>query len=94
MRAFFDEVASVAGAAGFAPEPRTVDATLATLTAAGSLLTSSMYRDLMAGERVESDHILGDLRTRARRASLPTPLVDAAFIQLDVYQRRRDAVRA
>jgi len=94
VRAFFDEVAGVAGAAGFAPERRTVDATLATLTAAGSPLTSSMYRDLMAGERVESDHILGDLRTRARRASLPTPLVDAAFIQLDVYQRRRDAVRA
>jgi 2-dehydropantoate 2-reductase len=52
-----------------------------------------MYRDLMAGERVESDHILGDLRTRARRASLPTPLVDAAFIQLDVYRRGRDAAR-
>jgi 2-dehydropantoate 2-reductase len=91
VRAFFDEVAGVAGAAGFTPDPRTVAGTLAALTAAGSPLTSSMYRDLMAGERVEADHILGDLRTRARQAGLPTPLVDAAFIQLYLYQRRRDA---
>ncbi len=91
VRAFFDEVAAVAAAAGCAPSPNSVDAMLGHLTAPGSSLTSSMYRDLVAGERVESDQILGDLRARARRAGLPTPLVDAAFIQLDAYQRRRAA---
>jgi 2-dehydropantoate 2-reductase len=50
-----------------------------------------MYRDLVAGERVEADQILGDLRARARRAGLATPLVSAAFVQLDAYQRRRAA---
>ena len=50
-----------------------------------------MYRDLMAGDRVEADQILGDLRARARRAGVATPLVSAAFIQLDVYQRRKNA---
>ena len=50
-----------------------------------------MYRDLVAGERVEADQILGDLRARARCAGVATPLVSAACIQLDVYQRRRAA---
>ena len=61
------------------------------LTAAGSPLTSSMYRDLVAGERVEADQILGDLRARALRAGVATPLVSAAFVQLDVHQRRLHA---
>ena len=91
VRAFFDEAASVAAAAGRAPAPKAVDAMLGHLMAPGSSLTSSMYRDLVDGERVEADQILGDLRARARRAGLSTPLVDAAFIQLDAYQRRRAA---
>jgi 2-dehydropantoate 2-reductase len=90
VRAFFDEAVAVATAAGFAPSPRAIDFTLGVLTAPGSPLTSSMYRDLVGGERVEADQILGDLRARARRANVATPLVSAAFIQLDAYQRRRD----
>ena len=91
VRAFFDEAAAVAAAAGCAPGPKSVDAMLGHLTAAGSSLTSSMYRDLVDGQRVEADQILGDLRARARRANLATPLVDAAFVQLDAHQRRRVA---
>ena len=91
VRAFFAEAVAVAAAAGFAPSPQAGDFTLGVLTAAGSPLTSSMYRDLMAGERVEVDQILGDLRARARRANVPTPLISAAFIQLDIHQRRRAA---
>ena len=91
VRAFFAEAVAVATAAGFAPSPQAIDFTLGVLTAAGSPLTSSMYRDLMAGERVEADQILGDLRARARRANVVTPLVSAAFIQLDIHQSRRAA---
>ena len=61
------------------------------LTAANSPLTSSMYRDLVAGERIEAGQILGDLRARARLADVATPLVSAACVQLDIYQRRRIA---
>lgn len=89
VRAFLDEAASVAAAAGFAPSSQAFDFTLGVLTAAGSPLTSSMYRDLMAGDRVEVDQVLGDLRTRARRANLATPLVSAAFIQLSAYMAKR-----
>ena len=91
VRDFFAEAVAVASAAGHAPRPQVIDGTLALLTAAGSPLTSSMYRDLTAGDRVEVDQVLGDLRARARRANVATPLISAAFIQLDVYQRRRDA---
>ena len=91
VRAFLAEAASVATAAGFAPSPQALEFTLGVLTAPGSPMTSSMYRDLMAGDRVEADQILGDLRARARRANVATPLITAAFVQLDAYQRRRDA---
>ena len=89
VRAFLAEATAVAAAAGCAPRPQVVDYTLGVLTAAGSGLTSSMYRDLMAGERVEADQILGDLLARARRAGVPVPLVSAAYLQLDLHQRRR-----
>ena len=91
VRGFLAEAVAVATAVGFAPSQLAVDFTLGLLTTPGSPLTSSMYRDLMAGDRVEVDQILGDLRARARRANLATPLVSAAFIQLSAYQRRRDA---
>jgi 2-dehydropantoate 2-reductase len=91
VRAFFAEAVAVATAAGFAPSPQAAAFMLGHLTAEGSALTSSMYRDLVGGERVEADQILGDLRARARQAGVATPLVSAAFIQLDNYQRRRDA---
>ena len=91
VRAFLAEAAAVASAAGFAPSAAALDFITGVLTAPGSPMTSSMYRDLLAGAPVEADQILGDLRERARRAGIATPLVSAATIQLDVYQRRRAA---
>ena len=91
VRAFLAEATAVATAAGFAPSAPALEFILGVLTAPGSPMTSSMYRDLVAGDRVEADQILGDLRARARLAGVATPLVSAAFIQLDVYQRRRAA---
>jgi len=90
-RAFLAEAAAVATAAGFAPSTAALDFIAGVLTAPGSPMTSSMYRDLIGGGRVEADQILGDLRARARAAGVAVPLVSAAFIQLDIYQRRRGA---
>ncbi|MCK9688483.1 2-dehydropantoate 2-reductase [Scleromatobacter humisilvae] len=94
VRAFLAEAAAVATAAGFAPSQPALDFILGVVAAPGSPMTSSMYRDLVGGERVEADQILGDLRARARRAGIETPLVSAAFIQLDVHQRRRATAQA
>ena len=91
VRAVLAETVAVATAAGCPPDAKVVDGTLALLTTAGSPLTSSMYRDLVAGDAVEVDQVLGDLRARAHRAGVGVPLVSAAFIQLDAYQRRRAA---
>jgi 2-dehydropantoate 2-reductase len=58
------------------------------MTAPGSTLTSSMYRDLMKKGRVEVDQILGDLLSRGRKLGLATPLVEAAYVNLRIYQSR------
>ncbi len=91
VRAFLAEATAVASASGHAPKPQVVDGITAMLTTKGSPLTSSMYRDMMAGNAVEVDQILGDLRARARASGIATPLVSAAAIQLSIYQRQRAA---
>jgi len=58
------------------------------MTTPGSTLTSSMYRDLIKKGRVEVDQILGDLLDRGRKLSLESPLVEAAYINLRIYQAR------
>jgi 2-dehydropantoate 2-reductase len=91
VQAFLAESVAVAAASGHAPDATVIAGTLELLTTRGSPLTSSMYRDLVAGDRVEADQVLGDLRARARALGLATPLVATAFIQLAIHQRRRDA---
>jgi 2-dehydropantoate 2-reductase len=91
VSAFLAESVAVATAAGFAPSPEASKFILGVLTAAGSPLTSSMYRDLVAGERVEADQILGDLCARARRTGVGLQLAPTAFLQLDLHQRRLNA---
>ena len=57
------------------------------ITEEGSSLTSSLYRDMVAGAPVEADHILGDLLDHAQK--IPAPLLTAAFVQLKVYEAGR-----
>lgn len=59
------------------------------LTAPGSPLKASMLRDLERGGRTEGEHILGDLRARARRAGLDTPLLAAAHAHVMAYEHQR-----
>ena len=58
----------------------------AAMTAPGSQLTSSMYRDLRKGAPVEADHILGDFIERGGAKGVVTPLLKAAFVNLRLYQ--------
>jgi len=55
-------------------------------TATGSSLTSSMYRDLKKGAPVEADSILGDLIERGQKHHISTPILQAAFAGLSIYQ--------
>jgi 2-dehydropantoate 2-reductase len=59
------------------------------LTDRRSSLTSSMYRDMKGGYRVEADQIIGDLVRRAGEKGIATPLLSAVLTRLKVYEQRR-----
>jgi 2-dehydropantoate 2-reductase len=93
-RQLLGECAAVAVASGHAPTASFLEQTAATLTAKGSGLASSMYRDLQRGLNVEVDQILGDMVVRAQHLAVPTPLLATAFANLRVYQQRLAAARS
>ncbi len=82
------ECAAIAAAAGYAPSEEVLAKHRAALTAKGSLMNTSMYRDLSKGLPVEADAIVGDLLLRGREHSVKTPLLEAAFANLSVYQNQ------
>jgi 2-dehydropantoate 2-reductase len=61
----------------------------ALLTNRSSTLTSSMYRDMKAGHRIEADQIIGDLLIRAGGKDVATELLSATFTRLGVYERQQ-----
>jgi 2-dehydropantoate 2-reductase len=85
---FLDEVTAVVTAVGKKPSELFLTDTRALLTEKASTMTSSMYRDLQNGAPVEAEQIIGDLVAHARRARITTPLLDAAFAHLSIYQSR------
>jgi 2-dehydropantoate 2-reductase len=85
---FLDEVTAVVTAVGKKPSEIFLTNTGALLTEKGSTMTSSMYRDLQNGAPLEAEQIIGDLVAHARRARITTPLLDAAFAHLSIYQNR------
>ena len=60
------------------------------LTDRTSSLTSSMYRDMKAGYRVEADQIIGDLVSRAAASGVAAPLLSTVLARLKVYEQARD----
>ena len=90
----FRECAAIAGACGYPLSETFLAEKSSQLTAPGSPLTSSMCRDLKEQAPVEVDSILGDLIERGRKQGVSAPLVQAAFVRLSIYQRRRAAVNA
>jgi 2-dehydropantoate 2-reductase len=86
--AVVEEIVAVVRAVGVPPSTEFVAAAKSTLTAADSSLTSSMYRDLQRGARIEADQIIGDLVARARAAGKKTPILGAIYTHLFVYQHR------
>ena len=83
-----NESVAVAMACGHKPSEKVLSRHAAAMTAPGSSLTSSMYRDLRKGAPVEADHILGDFIERGSAHRVTTPLLKAAFVNLRVYQDR------
>ncbi|MGH7043867.1 MAG: 2-dehydropantoate 2-reductase, partial [Acetobacteraceae bacterium] len=85
-RQMLRECAAIATAAGYPPAAAFRARTEAMLTAPGSGLASSMFRDLRQDHQVEAEHILGDLLARAQHLGVTAPLLATAFAHLMVYQ--------
>ncbi|MFC7929281.1 ketopantoate reductase family protein [Streptomyces cinereoruber] len=92
--AVLDEAAAVAAAAGHPVPEEERAATLAVVSASGSPMVPSLYRDLTAGHPTEVEHLFGDLTARARALGVATPLLDLATLHLRVHQRRVTAPAA
>ncbi|MGB7309995.1 MAG: 2-dehydropantoate 2-reductase [Candidatus Acidiferrales bacterium] len=88
------ECASIAAAHGYPQSSAFLEDLTAKLTTKDSKLTSSMYRDLIKGAPVEADTILGDLLERGRKHGMATPLLQAAYVNLSIYQRGLDRVKS
>jgi 2-dehydropantoate 2-reductase len=88
------ECADVAKACGYPQAGPFLERQTVDLTAQGSPMTSSMYRDLKKGLSVEVDTVLGDLIHRGQQYGLKTPLLDAAFVNLSIYQQQHDRAPA
>ena len=94
MQELLAEVVAVASAAGYAPNEQHVALVRGVVTAAGSDVTASMFRDIQGGGRIEGGHIVGDLLRRARSLGVATPLLRVANVHLQAYDaERRKAAR-
>ena len=85
----FDECRAIAAAEGYPPHEPFVERSLAMLTAEGSSLSASMFRDIKGGLPVEADHVIGDLITRADGAKVPVPRLRVAYTHLKAYENQR-----
>ena len=85
----YEECLAVARASGH-PVPDNARAfAWKTLTQEGSPLTASMLRDLESGQRIEADHIVGDMLRRAREAGIKAPMLEVAFAHLQAFETRQ-----
>ncbi|WP_371820998.1 ketopantoate reductase C-terminal domain-containing protein [Tsukamurella sp. PLM1] len=82
VRAIIAETEAVAAAAGHPVPEAAHERTVTTLVDPDSAMTSSLYRDLVAGLPTEAEHILGDLASRARELGVGTPLLDLTLVQV------------
>lgn len=84
-----DECSAVAAAEGHAPSGPFFQRTTGLLTAEGSQMTASMFRDIKAGAAVEADHVIGDLIARGDAAKVPVPRLRIAYTHLKAYEKQR-----
>ena len=84
-----DECTAVAKAAGHEPGGPFFQRIKGQLTAEGSPMTASMFRDIKVGARVEADHVIGDMIARAEAAKIPVPKLRVAYTHLKAYEKQR-----
>jgi 2-dehydropantoate 2-reductase len=84
-----DETSAIATASGYAPGGPFFERVRGQLTAEGSPMTASMFRDIKAGLPIEADHVVGDLIARGDAAKVPVPKLRIAYTHLKAYEKQR-----
>jgi len=84
------ECAAVAGSQGHPPSSASLELSRSLLTAAGSPLAASMWRDIEHGAQIEAGHMIGDLLQRGAERKVPTPLLRVVYTHLRTYELRRE----
>ena len=93
--ALLDECAAIAAHNGFAPSPASLERGRAMISAVGSPITASMFKDVERGSPTEADHILGDLLGRgAPAAPYDRSILQIAYAHLKTYEARRSREEA
>ena len=91
VRRIVSDCAAIATACGHKPSDDFIARHNKAMTAAGSPLTSSMYRDLINGRPVEVDQILSDFLDRGAAHGIRPPVLQAAALHLMIYDSARRA---
>ncbi|TWC69507.1 2-dehydropantoate 2-reductase [Herbaspirillum sp. SJZ099] len=86
------ECAGIAGLQGYQPGESFYNRTRGMLTEHGSSLTASMFRDIGNGNRIEADHIVGDLIRRGDAKGAKTTLLQLAYLHLKTYEAHQARV--
>jgi 2-dehydropantoate 2-reductase len=89
VQGLFAEVVTTIAVAWRALSESFKSQTLSLLSDRSSSLTSSMYRDMKAGQRIEADQIIGDLVSRAAAHGVATPLLSTVLVRLKVYEQQQ-----
>ena len=90
IETMLNECQSIAKEAGFEVRKRADKMARGAMLQVGSTFSASMYKDMLANKEVESEALLGDMVKRAQEFELSTPLLNAAYCQLQVYSTRRN----
>jgi 2-dehydropantoate 2-reductase len=86
----YDECLAVARASGQPVPDQARSMAWKVLTQEGSPLTASMLRDLESGQKIEADHIVGDMLRRAHAQGVKAPMLETAWVHLQAFEARKD----
>lgn len=86
MLRMLEDCLAAAAAAGHAPRAAHEANSRKQFTDPQGTWEASMLRDLRAGNRVEADHVVGDMLARARAAGREAMLLQAAYTHLKLYE--------
>lgn len=93
---FLDQLrcgAAIAAANGHTPSEAFMKSWTDTFSQKDSQYSTSMLRDVERGGRTETDHVLGYMLDKARRAGIEHRTLQFAYTHLKAFEQRREAGR-